>query len=128
MLGLLLCGLLSEAVQALLDRGIQGGGRVDRHTWGTNAGFPAVKATAAQRPLRGLYLRPLQICREEGQQVTPTISSLGEHSPLESVQPCLRHRQGTGLPVGMPSLASSKVMDPRVMWNLAVGPQMMSPL
>lgn len=105
--GLQLHGLLSEAIQALLDRGIQGGGRVDRDTGGTNAGFPAVKATAAQCLLRGLYLRLLHICGEEGQQVTLTIGSLEEHSPLESVQPCLWHRQGTSLPVGTPSLASS---------------------
>ena len=53
MLGLLLCGLLSEAVQALLDRGVQGGGRVDRHTWGTNAGFPA-----ASQMTQGCHVDP----------------------------------------------------------------------
>lgn len=48
---------------------------------------------------------------EEGSRSLQPSAPSGTFS-LESVQPCLWHRQGTGLPVGMPSLASSKVMDP----------------
>lgn len=61
----------SQIPQGLLDRGVQGGSHVNEDARGTDAGFPAVKPTAGQSLLRVLYLWPLQICGEEGQQVTP---------------------------------------------------------
>ena len=96
-------GFISEAIQGLPNRGVQGGGRVDGDTRGTDAGFPAVKLTAGQRLLHSLHLWPLQICGEEGQQVTP------DNHPLPWRMFVSAHGTGTGasLPVGMPSLAPS---------------------
>lgn len=54
--------------------------------------------------------------------------SLPPSAPSENVQPRLQHRQGTGVPVVTPSLASSTGrLWTRVMWNLAVGPPLSEP-
>ena len=84
---------------------------MDRHTRATNAGFPAIKPTVSQRPLRGLYLRPCQICGQEGQQVTPTIGSLRERSAPLAAQAgnwcsCCNAE---------PGILHGKVMDPSYM-------------
>lgn len=50
---------------------------MDGDTGGTNAGFPAVKATAGQGLLRGLHLWLLQPCGE-GRQVTLENAALRE--------------------------------------------------
>lgn len=79
--------LLSEAIQGLPHGGVQGGGRVDRDARGTDAGFPAVKAAAAQGLLHGLDHRLLQIWGDGRQQVTPRSSA-----PFEAVQEKARDR------------------------------------
>lgn len=73
-------GLISQATQGLLDGGVQGGGQVDGDTRGTDASLPAVKPTAGQRLLRGLYIWQLQIWRgrkESSRSPLTTVRYLG---------------------------------------------------
>lgn len=112
-------GPISDAIQGLQDGGIQGGGRVDRHTRRPDAGLPAVKPAASQCLLRGFHLWPLQIWGGGGgQQVTRQASA-----PLENVPPHSRNRP---CPLsGRVMEQQSKMGSPvtRLCHGSAVGPQ-----
>lgn len=83
LVGLQQHGVISEALQGLLDGGVQGGSRVHGDARGTDAGFPAVKPITGQRLLCGLHRGPLQIWGEEKQQIIPE----NHHCPGEYSSP-----------------------------------------
>lgn len=95
MVGLLLCGLLSEAVQALLDRGVQGGGRVDRHTWGTNAGFPSSQSHSRSAPAVASTSGTLRSAGRKGSRSLQPSAPSGNILPWRAFSPA--HGTGRGL-------------------------------
>lgn len=111
-------GLISQATQGLLDGGVQGGVQVDGDTGGTNASLPAVKPTAGQRLLRGLYIWQLQIWPEERDATAPAaraselaVQSMGHGHPAELVQRGMAYTEGTQVVlVHVDELLQHKVM------------------